>query len=352
MKSPRFLYRDLGEPDQYTVAERIALDLWDSLPDEALRAAAAEGRLGNREQVRAEIERMLPDLRTRSKLREFFHEWLQTHHAHDATRDADKYPDFDAEVLTDLRTSLDLQLDELLWSDQATLQNLLLGDEIYLNGRLARIYGADLPEQSDFQKVSLSGQRRTGLLTHPLILTGFSYNAASSPIHRGVFMARNVLGRTLRAPNEAFTPLSPDLHPDLNTRERVELQTSDRACQTCHAMINPLGFSLEPFDAIGRYRTLERDRPIDASGGYETSAGALIDFQDAAELARYLVDSEETQAAFVRHMFHYFIKQSLPAYGPDAPEALRRKFVEHEFHVRRLLVELVATAALDSVPLD
>ncbi len=99
------------------------------------------------------------------------------------------------------------------------------------------------------------------MITHPYLMSALAYHDSTSPIHRGVFLIRFVLGRTLRPPAEAFAPLSPDLHPDLTTRERVELQTSPESCQVvCHSKINGLGFTLENFDAVGRYRELEREK--------------------------------------------------------------------------------------------
>src|SRR6202034_272152 len=96
--------------------------------------------------------------------------------------------------------------------------------------------------------------QRAGVLTHPYLLSAFAYTGTTSPIHRGVFLARNVLGVALRPPPDAFTPLPAELHPDLNTRERITKQTSPKDCRSCHAIINPLGFTLEHFDAIGRLR--------------------------------------------------------------------------------------------------
>ena len=146
-------------------------------------------------------------------------------------------------------------------------------DYVYLNGRLAPLYGAKLPADAPFQKVSLEQEERAGLLTHPYLMASFAYTATSSPIHRGVFIARSVLGRVLRPPPEAVAPLAPDLHPDLTTRQRVAIQTQPESCRSCHGMINPLGFTLEHFDALGRYRKEEKGKPIDATGSYETRSG-------------------------------------------------------------------------------
>ena len=160
----------------------------------------------------------------------------------------------------------------------------------------------------------LEPRERAGVLTHPYLMASFAYTASSSPIHRGVFIARSVLGRVLRPPPEAVAPLAPDLHPDLTTRQRVTLQTKPESCQSCHGMINPLGFTLEHFDAVGRYRNEEKGRPIDATGSYETRAGEMVKFDGVRDLAAFLAGSEETHTAFVQQLFHYLVKQPVRAY--------------------------------------
>ncbi len=184
------------------------------------------------------------------------------------------------------------------------------------------------------------------MLSHPYLMASFAYMSESSPIHRGVFVARSVLGRTLMPPPEAVAPLAPDLHPSLTTRERVATQTSPSSCMTCHGMINPLGFGLEHFDAVGRYRAEEKDRPIDAAGTYETPSGESLPFTGARGLATLLADSEEVHAAFVEQMFHHLVKQPIRAFGPRAAADLRRSFAEHDFNIRRLAAEILATSAL------
>ncbi|HEY8505714.1 MAG TPA: DUF1588 domain-containing protein, partial [Gemmataceae bacterium] len=225
-------------------------------------------------------------------------------------------------------------------------RQLFLADTLYLNGRLARLYGADLPPDAPFTKVPLGPGERAGVLSHPYLLAAFAYTETSSPIHRGVFLARSVLGRPLRPPPEAFSPLAPDLHPDLTTRERVALQTRPQACMSCHGMINPLGFTLERFDAIGRYREEENGKPIDASGTYQTLAGETVKFGGARDLAAFLADSPEVHEAFTAQLFHYLVKQPVHAYGPDTLAKLRESFARNGFSVRKLMVEIMAETAL------
>jgi uncharacterized protein DUF1588/uncharacterized protein DUF1585 len=178
-------------------------------------------------------------------------------------------------------------------------------------------------------------------------MAGFAYTATSSPIHRGLFIARSVLGRSLRPPPMAVSPLPVDLHPSLTTRERITLQTKPEACQSCHSMINPLGFTLENFDAVGRFRTEDSGKPIDPSGGYRTRNGSLVRFGGVGDLASFLADSDETRAAFVEQLFHYMIKQPIRAYGPDTLPSLQNSFAANRFNIRRLAVDIVTAAAMD-----
>jgi hypothetical protein len=348
LKSPRFLYREVGgERDTYDVASRISFALWDSLPDQELLDAAAKGALATREQVARQVERMLGDLRGRAKLREFLFQWLKIDQVAELAKDAKQFPGFDKAIAADLRASLDLFLDDVIWSEASDFRQLLLADYVFLNGRLAKFYGTDLPANAPFQKVSFQPGERAGVLTHPYLMSTFAYTASTSPIHRGVFLARGVLGLTLKPPPEAFSPLAPELHPDLTTRERVLLQTRPQACQSCHAMINPLGFTLEHFDAVGRYRDKEKGKPIDSTGVYLTRSGKEVKVAGIRDLATFLAGSEETQESFVRQLFQYLVKQPIVAFGPGKLGDLCRSFADKQYNVRKLMVEIVTEAALD-----
>ena len=347
LKSPRFLYREVGgeEGDSFDVASRLAYTLWDAPPDNALMDAARKGELSSRDQVVKQAERMASDPKAKAKLREFLVGWLKIVPPSEIAKDPEKFPEFTPELAADLRTSLDLFLDDVIDSDQSDYRDLLVSESLYLNGRLASLYGADLPPDAPFQKIEPEPRERAGVLTHPYLMASFAYTGATSPIHRGVFVSRSLLGRTLRPPPEAVAPLAPDLHPSLSTRERTTLQTSPAACMTCHGMINPLGFTMERFDAIGRYRTEERDRAIDPTGNYQTKDEGTATFADARDLARFLSTSDEAHDAFTHSLFHNLVKQSILAYGPDAPRKLRDSFEDGGYSVRRLMVEIAVLAA-------
>jgi hypothetical protein len=348
LKSPRFLYRELGQAssDPYDVASRLSFTLWDSLPDQALLEAAAGQALQTPEQIAAQAERMVADLRTRSKLREFFLRWLKLDPIPELVKDSNAFPGFDQTLTTDLHASLEMTLDEVLDSEPADFRRLLLADDLYLNGRLAAFYGVDLPPDAPFQKLRIQPEERAGVLTHPYILANLAYTSTSSPIHRGVFLSRSVLGRSLRPPPEAAAPLAPDLHPDLTTRERVALQTSPESCMSCHGLINPLGFTLEKFDAAGRFRTEERGKPIDASGHYQTREGTEVPLNGARALGEYLASSEEVPRALVTQLFHHMVKQPIRAFGPARTTELTSRFVAEGYNLRKLVAWIAASAAL------
>jgi hypothetical protein len=289
---------------------------------------------------------MLHDPRAQTKFRDFLLTWLRVDRVPDIVKDAKRYPGFNAAVVSDLRTSLELFLDEVLWSDGSDFRQLLLADHLHLNGRLAKFYGADLPDNAGFQKVKLDAAERAGVLTHPYLMAAFSYTGETSPIHRGVFVARGVLGVSLRPPPEAFTPLASELHPTLTTRERVALQTRENACLSCHGVINPLGFALERFDAVGRFRDKDNARPVDPAGSYQLRTGKTVTFTGARQLAEFLAGSDEVREAFAEQMFHHLVQQPVKAYGPQTLSELCRSFTAGGTHMRKLVVEMMATAAL------
>ncbi len=353
VQSPRFLFPEAAElPPQYAIASRLALVLWDSLPDGPLWEAAAAGMLDDPAELRRHIDRMLDDPRAKAKLRQFLLAWLGVEHPKELNKDPQHFPGFDAQLASDLRTSLELFIDEWLSRPDADIRQLFTADEIYCNQRLARFYGVQLSPPADprladleFHRVRFEPEHRAGVITHPYLLATLAYTSESSPIHRGVFIGRSILGLHIRPPMDAFTPLPPELHPKLTTRQRVELQTRPPECAKCHAVMNPLGFPLEHFDAAGRYRALDRGQPVDASGQYETRSGEVVRFRNARELGRFLATSPEVHQAFATQLFHHLVKQSIRAYGVRRPEELQIFLSQNGYSWRKLLTEIAMVAA-------
>ena len=347
LKSPRFLYLGLGGAgDDHAVAERLSFGLWDSLPDAELRQAAEGGRLRTRAQVVAQAERMLGDPRARAKVRSFLHHWLQMDRVDEVGKDPALFPDFSPDLIADLKTSLDLFLDDVVWTGASDYRQLLQADYLFVNERLARFYGLSGGSGTRFAKVKADTGQRAGVLTHPYLLAAFSYSKSTSPIHRGVFLTRNIVGRELRPPPMAVAFKDGDFKPGMTMREKVEELTRPDACQTCHSLINPLGFSLEHFDAVGRFRTKDGERPVQAASQLPMDDGTALSLDGPRDIAQYAVSNPQAHGEFIEQLFHQVAKQPLRAYGVDTATRLRESFAASQFNVRKLLVDIASIAAL------
>ena len=346
LSNPAFLYPGIGPQDDYAVASRLALTLWDSVPDATLLKAAAAGQLKDAAQVRLQAQRMMKDPRAKSKLRDFLHHWLHVEEGAEIAKDQKEYPGFDQGVVMDLRTSLDLFAESVVWSEQSDYRQLLLSDTILMNERLAKFYGQKVEAGAGFQPVKMDAEQRGGVLTHPFVLATFSYTKSSSPIHRGVFVTRNILGLMLKPPPMAIAFMDDKFDPSFTMREKVTELTSKPACMSCHVTINPLGFSFERFDAVGRVRATDNKKPVDPTSDYTTSDGNVIKLTGARDVAIHAAESLSGQTGFVRNLFQEMVKQPPAAYSPELLGQLTSQFRADKFHVRNLAVEVAVVAAL------
>lgn len=357
--SPEFLLIDrtpAGQPpSQHAVACRLAFCLWDSIPDAELLRAAETGQLNSLQQVETQARRMLNDLRTRYKLSGFFRHWLHLEER-DLTKDKELFPDFDQSIFADLKYSLELLLEKVVWSPTSDYRQLLVSQEYWLNAPLGELYGltqqaqqTDAPFDASARHVYspfvIQNRQMAGVLTHPYLLSALAYHNNTSPIHRGVFVARNVLGRALRAPPVATAFENDEFPPDLTMRQKVSHLTQDASCLSCHTIINPLGFALENFDAVGRWRDRENDSPIDAASDYETEDGEVVQLSSPRDIAELAIRSKAAHRAFVLQMFQHFTKQSPAAYGPEVLAELVERFEEDQFHIQNLMIRIAVLSA-------
>ncbi len=347
LKSPRFLYPTLGAAqDSHATASRLALQIWDSLPDQALADAANTNQLQTPDQIRAHAERMTKDPRARAKVSEFFLRWLKLDVEGELTKSPEAFPDFNPSMVADLRRSLELFVDRVVWQGNSDYRELIQADYLIVNERLANYYGLTWPGGSGFQSVKADPAQRSGILTHPYLLARLAHHDTTSPIHRGVFLTRHVLGGILKPPPVAIAFENQTFNPHLTTREKVADLTKNASCMTCHETINPLGFSLENFDAVGRYRTKEGDQPVNPESDYVTLEGDLLRLRGPRDLAGHAVDSETARRGFIRQLFHFIVKQNPGIYGPATISKLDASFTKSSYNVRQLLVEMNVLAAL------
>lgn len=350
LKSPRFLYREVVPTDDlFTQVDRLAFALVDSIPNPSLLEAASEGWVHSDQAFRQQAERLMKTYRSRTRLKEFLRVWLALERLHGSEKSEELFPDFSQQLLADLRTSLEYTLDEAV-AHQEGFRRLMESKQVYMNSRIADFYGQKVDSQhsADFRPTEFEPDQRSGVVTHPFLLTSLAYDRTSSPIHRGVFLSRGILGRSLKPPSDSVSPAAPDLEPHLTTRQRVGKQTSPAMCASCHTMINGLGFTLENFDAVGRFRSSEKNQSVDATGRYRQRLGDVVDFNGPTQMVDFLTNSHETHRSVVRQLFHFMVQQPILAYGSDSIHQFAETFSESDLNLKSLALQIAVSSARHS----
>jgi mono/diheme cytochrome c family protein len=249
------------------LASRLSFFLWSSIPDDELLDLAERGELGRPEVLAAQARRMLADPRSRTLATSFAAQWLHLRNLDDAVPDRRLFPDFDDNLRQSMRRETELLFEEILREDRSVL-GLLDSGHTYLNERLAKHYGIPHVYGTHFRRVALDpSSRRGGLLRHGSVLTVTSYATRTSPVLRGKWVLENLIGTPPPPPLPDVPALDDNtVSANLPGRERLKKHREQPACAVCHDRIDPVGFALENFDAVGRWRTLDMDRPVDASG--------------------------------------------------------------------------------------
>lgn len=277
--SPQFLFRLEQDPDgvaprtpyrlgDLALASRLSFFLWSSIPDDELLATAERGELHQPKILEGQVRRMLADARAVNLVRNFGEQWLHLRNLESCTPDLRLFPEFDDNLRQAFRRETELQLDTVLREDRSVL-DLLQADSTFLNERLAKHYGIPHVYGSRFRRVTLDRHsERGGLLRQGSVLTVTSYATRTSPVLRGKWVLENIVG----APPPPPLPDVPALEDNtvaatLSVRERLAEHRANARCASCHDLMDPIGFALENFDAVGRWRTLEEGKPVDASGG-------------------------------------------------------------------------------------
>ena len=276
--SPHFLFRiapdrDRGSLDppvpdnDFDLACRLSYFLWSSLPDEQLFHLAAHGTLRRGETLQLQVRRMLRDPRSHALAENFASQWLQTRKLNEFTPDPDLFPDFDEPLRAAMLKETELFFGSIQDEDRSIL-DLLGAGYTFVNERLARHYGIPGVQGETFRRVSLAGSARGGVLTHASVLAVTSNPTRTSPVKRGKWILENVLGAPPSPPPSGVEALK-EGHGNAHAgtlRQRMEQHRTDPGCASCHRRMDPLGFGLENFDAIGGWRTHDGADVIDPSG--------------------------------------------------------------------------------------
>ena len=277
--SPNFLFRIEADPPgvapssayripDIQLASRLSFFLWRSIPDDELLDLAERGELSKPDVFERQVRRMLADSRSRSMVTNFAGQWLHLRNLDSITPDLRLFPDFDDNLRQAFRQETESLFESVVREDRSVL-DLLTSDHAFLNERLAKHYGIPHVYGSHFRRVELGDDvMRGGLLRQGSILTVTSYATRTSPVIRGKWILENLLG-TPPPPPPANVPALKDntVSSSLSVRQRLAEHRANVACAGCHKLMDPVGFSLENFDAVGRWRTVEEDRPIDSTGG-------------------------------------------------------------------------------------
>jgi mono/diheme cytochrome c family protein len=277
--SPHFLFRVEQDPSgvppnsayrisDRDLASRLSFFLWSSIPDDDLLDTAIRGDLSKPDVLGQQVRRMLMDSRSRTLVSNFAEQWLYLRNLESITPDLRLFPDFDDNLRQAFRQETELFFESVLREDRSVV-DLLKADYTFLNERLAKHYGIPNVYGSRFRQVSTGNEKeRGGLLRQGSILTVTSYATRTSPVIRGKWILENIVGTPPPPPLPNVPALKDNtVSATLSVRERLTEHRANAACASCHNLMDPAGFSLENFDAIGRWRTVEEGQPVDATGG-------------------------------------------------------------------------------------
>jgi hypothetical protein len=352
--SPDFLFRieadaaDVAPGAVYQVpdvalASRLSFFLWSSIPDDELLDVATQGRLREPAVLERQVRRMLSDARARTALvRNFFEEWLQTRNVWSLTPENTKFPWFDDNLRIAFVREIELFLDAQLKEDRSVV-DLLTSNVTFLNEQLARHYGVTGVYGPHFRRVTLTDENRFGLLGKASVLAVTSYTTRTSPTIRGKWLLENILAAPIPPPPPNIPALeaSNKENKPLSVREMLEVHRKNPVCASCHARMDPLGFSLENFDAIGQWRTTEAGAPINASGVLQD--GTKVD--GPAALGRALVAQQELFVrAVTEKLLTYAIGRPMEYYDAPAIRGIVRAAAADDYRWSSIIVNMVKSS--------
>ena len=347
LASPDFVFRAETSPDNIKpgtlhpiepieLASRLSFFLWSSIPDEELIAAAASGQLGHADVLEKQVRRMLADPRAERFVTNFAGQWLQLRNLRNARPNSAEFPDFDDNLRQGFRRETELFFASILQEDRSVL-DLLRADYTFLNERLARHYGVPGIYGSNFRRVAVTDDARRGILGQGSILTVTSHADRTSPVVRGKWVLENLLGAPPPPPPPEVPPLPENTEdaPPRTLRARFELHRANAVCASCHKVMDPIGFSLENFDATGAWRTEESGAPINAAG--QLADGTNVD--GVVSLRNAILARPEVFAGTVTEkLMIYALGRGLNSYDMPAVRAIVRDAASHNYRLSSIIM--------------
>ncbi|TDI15042.1 MAG: DUF1592 domain-containing protein, partial [Acidobacteria bacterium] len=321
------------------LASRLSFFLWSSIPDDPLLDVAANGQLKDSVVLEKQVRRMLADSRSRALVSNFAGQWLYLRNMATVAPDLGEFPEFDENLREALQRETELFFESMLREDHSVV-DLLDADYTFLNERLARHYGIPNVYGNHLRRVTLDNEQRRGLLGKGSILTATSYANRTSPVLRGKWILENILG-TPPPPPPADVPELKEATRDgkpITMRQRMEEHRVNPACASCHARMDPLGFALENFDAIGRWRATEAGLPIDASGVLPDGT----QFEGASGLREVLLSRRQDFVRTVTEkLLTYALGRGTEYYDAPAIRSIMREAAPSDYRWSSLIMGIV-----------
>ncbi len=347
---PEFLFRIERDPDGaepggiyrlggLELASRLSFFLWSSIPDDELLDAAARGDLHDPQGLERQVRRMLADPRATALVENFASQWLTIRSVDGLAPDPNLFPGFDENLREAFRRETELFVESQMREDRGVVE-LLTADYTFLNERLAQHYGVPGVRGSRYRRVALDDPRRGGLLGHGSILAVTSYGNRTSPVLRAKWVLENILG-TPPPPPPADVPGLPESGEDgepETVRERLAQHRRNPVCASCHAPMDPLGFALENFDAVGEWRTHDAGYPVDASGVLADGTG----FDGPAELrAALAARGEQFVETFTEKLLTYALGRGIEAYDRPVIRGIARAAAADDYRWSSIIMGIV-----------
>lgn len=413
-QSPYFLYRvefgaeqidvyevaspdEAGAPDRepgevraltsYELASRLSYLLWRSMPDDELFEAAASGALSDPDELARQAERMALDPRASEGLWSFFEQWLAIDEVDTIEKDTQRFPAYTAELNALFATEARLFIEDVVF-EQRDMRRLFDSPVSFMNKTLALHYasggeGAEmprsewerspewafnaddslsesarleqlgaLPQGEVFAPIELNPKRRSGILTRGAVLALTTKPNMGDPVHRGLYIRERLLCTPLPPPPPDIVVVAPDPDPTLTTREQFAIHSSEPSCAGCHRLVDPLGFGLERFDPVGRFRELENSKPIDDSGEVVSTLDLDGEFVGSAELSARLAQSEQVQRCVVLNVLRYAHGRSETSAELCDVDALYQEYASGGYDLISLLHAVISSPNFRYLHLD
>jgi hypothetical protein len=349
--NPNFLFRVEREPENigprtaypvsdFELASRLSFFLWSSIPDDELLDVAAQEKLRDPAVLERQVRRMLADSRSEALVTSFASQWLFVRNLAFTVPDPREFPDFDDNLRQSFRRETELFFESIVKEDRS-LPEMLTANYTFLNERLAKHYGIDGVYGSRFRRVALDGNNmRGGLLSQGSILTVTSYATRTSPVIRGKWILSNIFG----VPPPPPPPVVPELKVEkvegkpLTMRDRLAEHRANPACVNCHRLMDPLGFALENYDAVGRWRDSDEGAPIDAAGNLPDGSS----FDGIAGLREVLAERPELfVTATTEKLLTYALGRGLEHYDYPAVRRIVSEASQDDYRFSSLVLGIV-----------